>query len=92
MAKITVERPHTLGLEKARTKADQLVEKLAEKYGLAHEWAGDTVKLEGKGAKGRVEVEEALIRINIELNFILSAMSGSIKSEVERVLDKALAA
>ncbi|EGH25842.1 hypothetical protein PSYMO_32292, partial [Pseudomonas amygdali pv. mori str. 301020] len=27
-----------------------------------------------------------------ELNFILSAMSGSIKTEVERVLDKALAA
>lgn len=45
-----------------------------------------------QGAKGKVEVEDALIRINIELNFILSAMSGSIKTEVERVLDKALAA
>ena len=49
-------------------------------------------KLEGKGAKGKVEVEDELIRINIDLNFILSTMSGSIKSEVERVLDKALAA
>lgn len=66
--------------------------KLSDKYGLAHEWSGDTVKLEGNGAKGKVEVEEALIRINIELNFILSTMSGSIKTEVERVLDKALAA
>ncbi|SFI48278.1 putative polyhydroxyalkanoic acid system protein [Pseudomonas syringae] len=66
MAKITVERPHALGLEKAREKAEQLVEKLSTRYGLAHEWAGDTVKL--------------------------SAMSGSIKTEVERVLDKALAA
>ncbi|QHF01352.1 polyhydroxyalkanoic acid system protein [Pseudomonas asturiensis] len=92
MAKITVERPHSLGREQARARAEQLVEKLADKYGLAHEWVGDTVKLEGKGAKGRVEVEEALIRIRIELNFILSTMSGSIKSEVERVLDKALAA
>ncbi|WP_024696225.1 polyhydroxyalkanoic acid system family protein [Pseudomonas syringae] len=92
MAKITVERPHSLGREQARARAEQLVEKLADKYGLAHEWVGDTVKLEGKGAKGRVEVEEELIRIRIELNFILSTMSGSIKSEVERVLDKALAA
>ncbi|GFM56879.1 hypothetical protein PSCICF_30570 [Pseudomonas cichorii] len=92
MAKITVERPHILGRDKARERAEQLVEKLAEKYGLAHEWVGDTVKLEGKGAKGKVEVEDALIRISIELNFILSAMSGSIKSEVERVLDKALVA
>jgi putative polyhydroxyalkanoic acid system protein len=92
MAKITVERPHSLGREQAREKAEQLVEKLAYRYGLAHEWVGDTVKLEGKGAKGKVEVEDELIRINIDLNFILSTMSGSIKSEVERVLDKALAA
>ncbi|MCD5982926.1 MULTISPECIES: polyhydroxyalkanoic acid system family protein [Pseudomonas] len=92
MAKITVERPHSLGREQAREKAEQLVDKLAERYGLAHEWVGDTVKLEGKGAKGKVEVEDELIRINIDLNFILSTMSGSIKSEVERVLDKALAA
>ncbi|WP_122847569.1 polyhydroxyalkanoic acid system family protein [Pseudomonas viridiflava] len=92
MAKITVERPHSLGREQAREKAEQLVEKLADRYGLAHEWIGDTVKLEGKGAKGKVEVEDELIRINIDLNFILSTMSGSIKSEVERVLDKALAA
>jgi putative polyhydroxyalkanoate system protein len=92
MAKITVERPHTLGLSEARERAEQLVLKLSDRYGLAHEWVGDTVKLEGKGAKGKVDVQEALIRISIELNFILSAMSGSIKSEVERVLDKALAA
>ncbi|WP_054997115.1 MULTISPECIES: polyhydroxyalkanoic acid system family protein [Pseudomonas syringae group] len=92
MAKITVERPHTLGQEKAREKAGQLVQKLTDKYGLAHEWAGDTVMLKGKGAKGKVEVEEAMIRIEIELSFMLSTMSGPIKTEIERGLDKALAA
>lgn len=92
MAKITVERPHSLGLDEARERAEQLVRKLADRYGLAHEWVGDTVRLEGKGAKGKVDVQQALIRITIELNFLLSTMSGSIKSEVERVLDKALAA
>lgn len=92
MAKITVERPHNLGHAEARDRAEQLVRKLSDRYGLAHEWEGETVRLEGKGAKGRVEVQETLIRITIELNFILSAMSASIKSEVERVVDKALAA
>ncbi len=90
MAKITVERPHSLGKEKAREKAELLVEKLAEKYGIQHEWQGDSVKLEGKGAKGTVAVEEALVRVDLDLNFFLSAMSGQIQTEVERQLDKAL--
>jgi putative polyhydroxyalkanoate system protein len=92
MARITVERPHALGKEKAREKAELLVEKLADKYGIDHEWQGDSVLLEGKGAKGTVDVEEALVRVNLELNFFLSAMSGQIKTEVERQLDKALLA
>ncbi|MCD5970487.1 MULTISPECIES: polyhydroxyalkanoic acid system family protein [Pseudomonas] len=92
MAKITVERPHSLGKEKAREKAELLVEKLADKYGIEHEWSGDVVKLEGKGAKGSVDVGEDFVRVNLELNFFLSAMSGQIQAEVERQLDKALVA
>ena len=90
MAKITVERPHSLGKEKAREKAELLVEKLADKYGIEHEWSGDVVKLEGKGAKGTVDVGEDFVRVNLDLNFFLSAMSGQIQTEVERQLDKAL--
>jgi putative polyhydroxyalkanoate system protein len=92
MARITVERPHTLGKDKAREKAELLAEKLGEKYGIEHSWNGDTVSLEGKGAKGTVQVEDALVRVNIELNFFLSAMSSTIESEVARQLDKALTA
>jgi putative polyhydroxyalkanoate system protein len=92
MARITVERPHALGKDKAREKAELLAEKLGDKYGIEHAWNGDTVSLEGKGAKGTVEVEEALVRVNIELNFFLSAMSSTIQSEIERQLDKALTA
>ena len=92
MARITVERPHALGRDKAREKAELLAEKLGDKYGIEHSWEGDTVSLEGKGAKGTVQVEDALVRVSIELNFFLSAMSSTIQSEVERQLDKALAA
>lgn len=92
MARITVERPHALGKDNAREKAELLAEKLGDKYGIEHSWEGDTVSLEGKGAKGTVQVEDALVRVNLELNFFLSAMSSTIQAEVERQLDKALAA
>jgi putative polyhydroxyalkanoate system protein len=59
MARITVERPHALGKDKAREKAELLAEKLGDKYGIEHTWNGDIVSLEGKGAKGTVEVEDA---------------------------------
>jgi putative polyhydroxyalkanoate system protein len=92
MARITVERSHSLGKDKAREKAEVMLQKLSDKYGIAHEWDGDTVALEGKGAKGTVDVEDDVVRVNIELNFFLSAMSGSIRSEVEKQLDKVLTA
>jgi len=92
MARITVERPHALGKDMAREKAELLAEKLGDKYGIEHSWDGDVVSLEGKGAKGTVQVEDALVRVSIELNFFLSAMSSTIQSEVERQLDKALTA
>lgn len=92
MARITVERQHTLGKEKAREKAEIMLQKLSDKYGIEHEWTGDTVALEGKGAKGTVAVEDEWVRVSIDLNFFLSAMSGSIQSEVERQLDKVLTA
>ena len=42
MAKITVERPHTLGREVAREKAEQLAERLAREYDVRYRWNGDT--------------------------------------------------
>ena len=92
MSKILVERSHALGLEQARTKAEHLVQKISSKYGLEHKWDGDSVALNGKGAKGRLDVAEDLVRIAIELSFFLSPMSGAIQSEIERILDRELAA
>lgn len=92
MSRIIVERTHTLGKETAREKAELLVARLAEKYGINHEWKGDTVALDGKGAKGTVDVQDTLVRVTLELNFFLSAMSSTIEAEIERQLDKALLA
>lgn len=46
MARITVERAHSLGKEGARAKAEKLAHKLKEQYGLEPTWSGDTLMLE----------------------------------------------
>ena len=91
MARITVERVHTLGKEGARAKAEKLAQKLQDQYGLEPSWSGDTLNLKRSGVKGTVQVTADLLRIDVELGLLMSAMSGTIKTEIEKALDKALA-
>ena len=91
MARISVERTHSLGLEAAREKARPLVEKLASQDGLTPTWAGDTVKLKRSGVNGTLLISDNNVKVDVELGLLMSAMSGTIKSEIEKALDKALA-
>ena len=92
MAKITVERPHTLGREVAREKAEQLAERLARESDVRYRWNGDNLEFKRSGADGRIEVHEHSVRVQLSLGLLLSAMSSSIKREIEEVLDKNLQA
>ena len=91
MARISVERTHSMGLEAAREKARPLVEKLASQYGLTPTWAGDTVKLKRSGVNGTLLISDNNVKVDVELGLLMSTMSGTIKSEIEKALDKALA-
>ncbi|WP_162874555.1 polyhydroxyalkanoic acid system family protein, partial [Pseudomonas viridiflava] len=77
--------------ESARAKADKLAQKPQEQYGLEPSWSGDTLNLKRSGVKGTVLVADDSLRIDVELGLLMSAMSGTIKSEIEKALDKALA-
>ncbi|EJM69070.1 putative polyhydroxyalkanoic acid system protein [Pseudomonas sp. GM49] len=90
MARISVERAHGLGKEAAREKADKLAQKLADQYGLEPQWSGDTLNLKRSGVKGAVHVSENSIKVDVELGLMMSAMSGMIKAEIEKALDKVL--
>ena len=91
MTQISVERKHSLGREAARAKAEALVEKLSREYDLKADWQGDRVDVSRSGAKGSVLIGEDSIRVELKLGMMLSMMSTSIQSGIERALDKALA-
>jgi putative polyhydroxyalkanoate system protein len=91
MTQISVERKHTLGREAARAKAEALVDKLSREYDLKATWNGDRVDVTRSGANGSVHIFDDSIRVELKLGMMLSMMGGSIKSEIERALDKALA-
>ncbi|AGZ33236.1 polyhydroxyalkanoic acid system protein [Pseudomonas sp. SWI6] len=91
MTQISVERKHSLGREAARAKAQALVEKLSREYDLKANWNGDRVDVTRSGANGSVHIGEDTIRVELKLGMMLSIMGSTIKSEIERALDKALA-
>ena len=92
MARIKVERSHNLGREAAREKAEQLAERLAREYDVRYRWNGDCLEFKRSGADGRIDVAEDSVKVQLNLGLLLSAMSGSIKREIEEVLDKNLKA
>ncbi|ATR81418.1 polyhydroxyalkanoic acid system protein [Pseudomonas sp. FFUP_PS_473] len=91
MTQISVERRHSLGREAARQKAEALVERLAREYDLKAQWEGDTVQVKRSGANGSIQIGDDSIRVELKLGMMLSMMGGTIKAEIERALDKALA-
>jgi putative polyhydroxyalkanoate system protein len=90
MARITVERSHTLGLSGARAKAEELAERLAKEYAVRYQWKGDVLEFKRSGADGTIEVEDDSVRVDLKLGLLLSAMSGAIKREIEKGLDESL--
>lgn len=91
MTQISVERKHSLGRAAARQKAEVLVQKLAREYDLKASWVGDTVEVKRSGANGTIRIGDDTIRVDLKLGMMLSIMGSSIKSEIERALDKELA-
>ena len=78
MAKISVERAHSLGKEAAREEADKLAKSLMT-YGLEPQWSGDVLNLKRSGVKARCLLAMTRFRVDVELGLMMSAMSGMIK-------------
>lgn len=92
MATIDIKRAHTLGLEPAKAKAEELAKGLEQKLGITWKWQGDAITFEApsgvaKGATGKVSVDASSIHVAIDLPFLLKAMKGMVEQKVNDKLD-----
>ncbi|MEM9692390.1 MAG: polyhydroxyalkanoic acid system family protein [Myxococcota bacterium] len=95
MAAIDIRRTHSLGLDTAKQKAEELAKDLSEKLELDWRWEGDAIRFQGdrgkaKGVKGSVNVSSSDVRVEIDLPFLMKAMKGVISGKVEEKLDATL--
>ncbi len=92
MSTIDITRNHTLPIEEAKKKAEELAKGMADKFGMSWRWEGDAIQFDAasgaaKGTKGQVAVTDKTVRVAIDLPFMLRVLKGTIESKVNEKLD-----
>ena len=92
MATIDIKRAHSLPLDDAKKKAEELAKGMESKFGIVWKWDGNTIRFDApsgaaKGTKGEVGVTERDVRVAIDLPFMLRVMKGTIEDKVNEKLN-----
>jgi putative polyhydroxyalkanoate system protein len=93
MATIDISRAHTLTLDEAKKRAEELAKGMVERFAIQWRWSGDSILFEApggaaKGTKGEVNVTDKNVRVQIDLPFMLRVMKGTIEDKVREKLAK----
>lgn len=86
MAGIDIHHAHSLPVAKARKAVEQVAKKLSERFGVDYGWDGDVLAFSRSGVDGRIAVGPDDLHVTAKLGFLLSAMQGTIESEIRKVL------
>jgi putative polyhydroxyalkanoate system protein len=95
MATIDIRRTHTLTLEEAKHRAEQLATSMGQKLDLDWRWEGDRIVFAAprgvaRGTRGSVDVTSGEVRVEIDLPFMLRVMKSTIEAKVVENLTQIL--
>jgi putative polyhydroxyalkanoate system protein len=93
MATIDINRPHTLGADIAKERAEELAKSMEKKLGIRWKWEGSQIHFDApsgaaKGATGKVSVDASNVRVEVDLPFLLRAIKGTVEAKVKEKLDE----
>ena len=93
MATIDIRRSHTLSIDEAKKRAEELARGMETKLGIRWRWEGDRIKFDApsgaaKGANGTVSVDGSAVRVEVDLPFLLRAIKGTVESKIHEKLDQ----
>lgn len=86
MSRIDIRHAHSLSPAKARKVADEVAEKLAERFGIDYDWQGDVLNFSRPGVDGTIELGKTELHVQAKLGFLAAMFKDSIEAEIQRVL------
>lgn len=91
--KIELKRAYQGGIETVKQRLTTLEGRLRSKYHLQTEWLdGNTLSLGAHGVRGRIELDEHELRVDLDLSAVLTPLRNRIEKELGRELEQVLAA
>src|SRR4051812_11176545 len=99
MPDLTLSVPHQLGRAEARRRVQELATQLKQQQGavmghLDERWTGDpldfTFTAMGQAFPGRLVVEDAVVRLNVTLPWIFTALTENLRQAIEQQGQKLL--
>lgn len=91
MPKIKMQREHSLSMDEARSKVDNLAADLEKRYGLKIHWSGDKLNFQRTGVSGHVELAAGKVSVLVELSMMLSPLKGKVEQRLKENLEQEFA-
>lgn len=92
MSTISLNQSHNKSPEEIRALAERLTVALEERYQVHAEWRSDKeVLLKRHGVKGRLQLAEGEVRLELKLGLLMAPLKSRIESEIARTLAEKLA-
>ncbi len=85
-----IRRNHQLGIEEAKSRANEIASHLEQQFSLKSNWVGDRLMVRGNGVDGHLAVAEESIELVVRLGFSLKLMEGPIRRAIESTIDEHL--
>ena len=82
-----IRREHTLGVEEAKRRVDQVAEELGGKLNLTSRWEGSDLRVDGRGVTGRIVVAADSVEVHVKVGLPMLMLREPIRIAIEESID-----
>ena len=86
-----IHRKHSLGIDEAKRRVDQVAEEIGPKWNLRSHWDGDHMRVQGTGISARIAVMADSVEVHVRTGLAMMIFRDSIRSAIEGSIDEHIA-